>query len=67
MESKEPRKSPSDAEVAARREFLKKIGKGTAVVPALSLLMAASFKSSRALAGPQTGGCGCGGGGTIPG
>ena len=52
---------------AARREFLRKVGKAGATAPAVGLLMAASFKSARAIgyeAGgssttpPDTGGCG---------
>jgi hypothetical protein len=44
-------------ETQARREFLKKIGKGSATVPAAVLLLAAA-SAKQAQAG---GGCGCGG------
>jgi hypothetical protein len=52
---------PGGEEAQARREFISKIGKAGAAVPAVALLMAANFKSAHA----QTtygggGGCGCG-------
>jgi len=59
-----------ESEAHARREFLKKIGKAGAMVPAISLLLAANFKPAAAQVpgdgnpyGTGGGGCGCGGGG----
>jgi hypothetical protein len=46
------------AETQARREFLKKIGKGSATVPAAVLLLAAA-NANKAQAG-VSGSCGCG-------
>lgn len=61
---KKTEQSPADRDAEARREFLKQMGKGTATVPALSLLLAANFRTTRAT--PQTGGgCGCGGGSIL--
>jgi len=65
------RKPQEDSEAQARREFLKTIGKLGATVPAVSLLLAASFTPTAANAqsasecGTPTcgGGSGCGGGG----
>ncbi len=55
----------TDGEDAARRDFLKKVGKAGAAAPAVALLVAANFQPAQA---QQTygGGCGCGCGGTIP-
>jgi len=56
--------SELDPEAKARREFLTKVGQGTATIPALVLLLAASSKRSFAdrtsLYGGSVGGCGCG-------
>jgi len=38
--------SQVDPEIEARREFLKKVAKGTATVPALTLLMAANSRAA---------------------
>jgi len=46
-------------ETQARREFLKKIGKGSATVPAAVLLLAAAG-AKQAQATPVSGGCGSG-------
>ena len=46
---------PSDPEAQARREFLKKIGKAGATVPAVSLLLAANFKTASAQNGGGSG------------
>ena len=55
---------PSAHEKQARREFLKKVGKTGATVPAVALLMAANFKTANANDSPYNGndcgGCGCG-------
>ena len=51
-------KETLDPEAKRRREFLKKVGKGTAAVPAVALLMAASAKQASAQNG---GGSGSGG------
>ena len=51
----------SDVESEARRDFLRKLGKASATAPAVGLLLAASFKSERAL-GYESGGGGSGGG-----
>jgi hypothetical protein len=48
-----------DAEVQARREFLKRIGVASAVLPAVTVLLAADFKTAGAQT-PMGGGCGCG-------
>ena len=65
------RKPQEDSEAQARREFLKTIGKLGATVPAVSLLLAASFtptaanaqSASDACGTPMCGGAsGCGGG-----
>jgi hypothetical protein len=42
----EPKQNHVDDEKQARREFLKKIGKGSATVPAAVLLLAASAKQA---------------------
>jgi hypothetical protein len=42
-------------ETEARREFLKKIGRAGATVPAVSLLLAANFERSSAEAGGGSG------------
>ena len=56
--------SELDPEAKARREFLTKVGQGTATIPALVLLLAASSKESFAdrtsLYGGGGCGCGCG-------
>lgn len=50
-----------DQEAAARREFVKKLGKAGAAVPAAALLMAANFQSAQAAdTYGSGGGCGCG-------
>ena len=49
---------PADPEAQARREFLKRMGKAGATVPAVSLLLAANFKAASA----QDGGGGSGSG-----
>jgi hypothetical protein len=51
-----------DEKTRARREFLKKIGKGSAAVPAAALLLAASAKKAQAVPSGACGGCGCGSG-----
>jgi len=51
--AEEPR--PLDPEAQARREFLKKIGRAGATLPAVSLLLAANFKASTAQAGGGSG------------
>ena len=58
----EPKQNHVDDEARARREFLKKIGKGSVAVPAAALLLAASAKA-QAGGHPSgaCGGCGCGG------
>jgi hypothetical protein len=43
-----------------RREFLKKVGKGSAAVPAAALLLAATAKQAQAAPSGACGGCGCG-------
>lgn len=48
-----------DVESEARRDFLKKVGKASATAPAVGLLLAASFKSDRAV-GYDGGGSGSG-------
>ena len=60
-----------DPESQARREFLTKLTKVGATVPAVALLLAANFKTAAAQAqyggggsGCGGGGCGCGGGGS---
>lgn len=55
----------TDVEAAARREFIKKVGKAGAAAPAVALLMAANFKSAQAQTqyGGGCAGCGCGPGG----
>jgi hypothetical protein len=45
----EPKQNHVDDETQARREFLKKIGKGSATVPAAVLLLAASAKQAWAV------------------
>lgn len=55
-----PKQDHVDDEARARREFLKKIGKGSVAVPAAALLLAASAKEAQA--GSPSGACGaCGG------
>ena len=60
-QNKEPAVPTKDVETEARRDFLKKLGKASAAAPAVGLLLAASFKSDRAM-GYDNGGCstGCG-------
>jgi hypothetical protein len=56
----ESKQSRVDDETRARREFLKKVGKGSAV-PAAALLLAASAKKAQASPSGACGGCGfCG-------
>jgi len=50
----EESRSP-DPEAQARREFLKKIGKAGAAIPAVSLLLAANFKAASAQSGGASG------------
>ena len=60
----EPKQNPADDETQARRDFLKRIGKGSATVPAAVLLLAAaSAKPAKAQGGSGCGGPsgGCGG------
>ena len=52
-----------DPEAQARREFLTKLTKVGATVPAVALLLAANFKTAAAQAQYGGGGSGCGGGG----
>jgi len=47
----EPKQNRVEDETQARREFLKKIGKGSATVPAAVLLLAASAKQAWAASG----------------
>jgi len=47
-EDKEPKQNHVDDETQARREFLKKVGKGSVTVPAAVLLLAASAKQAYA-------------------
>ena len=54
-----------DPESVARREFLTKLTKVGATVPAVTLLLAANYKAASAQ-GPYNGGCGCGSGSSIP-
>lgn len=58
-----PKQNAVDAEARARREFLKKIGKGSVAVPAAALLLAATAKQAQAApSGGACGACGaCGG------
>jgi hypothetical protein len=49
--------TPENPESAARRDFLKKVGRASATAPAVGLLLAASFKADRAL-GYDAGGSG---------
>ena len=50
MDSKDRKGRPSvnETEAAARRDFLKRVGKATATAPAAALLLAASAKSASA-------------------
>ena len=48
--SDEQEKFTPDAELEARREFIKKAGKAGAAAPAVALLVAAGFKSEKASA-----------------
>jgi hypothetical protein len=52
----QPKQNHVDDDAPARREFLKKIGKGSATVPAAILLLAASTKQAQAT--PVSGGSG---------
>jgi hypothetical protein len=57
----EPKQKQVDDEVRARREFLKKIAKGSTAVPAAALLLAASAKQAQAAPSGACGACGaCG-------
>lgn len=47
-EDSEPKQNHADDETQARREFLKKVGKGSVTVPAAVLLLAASAKQAYA-------------------
>jgi hypothetical protein len=49
-----------EAEAQARREFLKKVGAASAMVPAVSVLLAANFKAGAAQTQDPYGGGGCG-------
>lgn len=49
-----------DAEAEARREFLKKVGAASAMVPAVTVLLAANFKAAAAQTQDPYGGGGCG-------
>jgi len=51
---------PPDPEAEARREFLKKIGKAGATVPAVSLLLAANFKAAASTGSGGASGSGSG-------
>ena len=53
-----------DPEAKARREFLTKLTKVGATVPAVALLLAANFKTASAQTQYGQGGCGCGCGGS---
>ena len=62
---KEQAAPPKDAEIEARRDFLKKLGAASATAPAVALLLAGSLKSGRAEANPGGGsGSGCTSGGS---
>lgn len=54
----QPKREPVGDEGQARREFLKKIGKGSATVPAAVLLLAAA--TAKQAEANNGGGCGCG-------
>ena len=60
---KEQAAPPKDAEIEARRDFLKKLGAASATAPAVALLVAGSLKSGRAEANPG-GGSGSSSGGS---
>jgi hypothetical protein len=60
-EDKEPKEKTADDETRDRREFLKRIGKSSASVPAAVLLLAAA-SAKQAQAGGGSG-CSCGSGG----
>lgn len=64
-ENRTPIPEGQDAEAAARRDFIKKVGKAGAAAPAVALLMAANFKSAQAQI-TYGGGCGCGCGASGP-
>jgi hypothetical protein len=55
-----------DAESQARRQFLKRVGTASATIPAVSLLLAASFKraSAQSIYGDASGGDATGGSGS---
>jgi hypothetical protein len=55
----QPKQKHEGDETQARREFLKKIGKGSATIPAAVLLLAAA-SAKRAQATSVSGGCNCG-------
>ena len=50
-----------EAETEARREFLKTVGKGAVVAPAVAMLLSSSMRSAKA----AESGCGCGGGSIL--
>jgi hypothetical protein len=51
---RESNADPRDAEIQARRTFLKQVGKASAMAPAVALLLAAQMKTAKA--GDQYGG-----------
>jgi hypothetical protein len=55
-DNSKPEKTQSDSNAHQRREFLKKVGKGSVTVPAAVLLLAASTKQGKAQP-PPSGGC----------
>jgi hypothetical protein len=60
--------SAPDSELEARRQFLRKIGKASAMAPAVALLLAANLKTAKAQdqygGGSSTGGSSTGGSST---
>jgi len=54
-QNKQQTAPPKDAEIEARRDFLKKLGAASATAPAVALLLAGSLKSGRAEAGNSGG------------
>ena len=56
-EDKERKQNPVDDETRDRREFLKRIGKGSAAVPAAVLLLASAKPKPEPQAAPSLG-CG---------
>ena len=58
----QPKQKHVGDETQARRDFLKKIGKGSATIPAAVLLLAAAnAKQAQASVSGASGNCGCGG------